>query len=181
MRFKKSCFGMIELLVVIGITAIILVLLLPAFFKIRTRARVSTDINNLHQIYLAMQTYASNNNNYLPYISSIADVDGEKSKTLWLLLPYVGYDTAVISPTVSDLNGRSIYEAMSSDPASTPTPGYAYDPTYTGGVHVDEPLRFDLSISDDTSIVSATDDKYTNHMPYLTISGAVYSGFGDEN
>jgi prepilin-type N-terminal cleavage/methylation domain-containing protein len=56
---KQSGFTLIELLVVISIIAIIAAAAMPAFTSIMLKGRMSDQLNNGRQIYLAMRSYAS--------------------------------------------------------------------------------------------------------------------------
>ncbi len=62
-----SAFTLIELLVVIAIIGILAAMLLPVLSKSKNRAISLTDINNLKQIIIATDLYASDNGDALPW------------------------------------------------------------------------------------------------------------------
>lgn len=63
---RKAGFTLVELLVVIGIIAMLIAMLLPALNKARFSARVVACASNQHQIYLAVAMYANDNHGALP-------------------------------------------------------------------------------------------------------------------
>lgn len=69
MRKRDRCkiygFTLIELLVVIAIIAILAAILLPVLQKAQEKAKASYCMNNLRQIGLASNMYATDNNDYL--------------------------------------------------------------------------------------------------------------------
>ncbi len=65
-RAFPSAFTLIELLVVIAIIAILAALLLPALARAKESARRTACANNLRQLRLATQVYATDSSGYLP-------------------------------------------------------------------------------------------------------------------
>lgn len=63
---KRSGFTLIEMLVVIGIIAVIAAVLFPVFARAREKARASACLSNYHQIGLAIQQYASDSDGNTP-------------------------------------------------------------------------------------------------------------------
>lgn len=91
----KRGFSLVELLVVIGIIAILVAILLPAVNAAREAARRTACRNNLRQIGIALNSFHSARSKFPPFLISrtgnpqrIADVD-KGANWLVFLLPYI--------------------------------------------------------------------------------------------
>jgi len=65
-RVAAKGFTLVELLVVIGIIAVLIAILLPALNKARQAAYTTMCLSNLRQVYLDVHTYADQNNGTVP-------------------------------------------------------------------------------------------------------------------
>jgi prepilin-type N-terminal cleavage/methylation domain-containing protein/prepilin-type processing-associated H-X9-DG protein len=86
---RQSAFTLIELLVVIAIIAVLVSLLMPAIQRARASARKAWCANNMRQIGLAIQHYASVNEGRFP--NSSCAVEDSAASEIWIgqLAPYV--------------------------------------------------------------------------------------------
>ena len=61
---RSSAFTLIEMLVVIGIIAILSALLFPVYSRVREKGRAASCTSNLRQLALAFQQYTSDNGTF---------------------------------------------------------------------------------------------------------------------
>jgi prepilin-type N-terminal cleavage/methylation domain-containing protein/prepilin-type processing-associated H-X9-DG protein len=95
---QKKGFTLLELLVVIGIIAILASMLLPALTGARAWAKSASCINNFRQLYIGgVSNYANDYNGYFPATHCAAS-----SNTFWntgtILGQYFGIETGALCP-----------------------------------------------------------------------------------
>jgi prepilin-type N-terminal cleavage/methylation domain-containing protein len=75
----RRAFTMVELMVSIGILAILMALLLPVIGKARRQAKVTACASNLHQLCLAINNFAATNDGAFPNL----DIPGATGGNTW--------------------------------------------------------------------------------------------------
>lgn len=101
-------FTLVELLVVIGIIALLISILLPALSKARSAARMSQCLSNHRQIMLAMNLYANENRGFIPPQRGTQTYDGITGDWPWythrFLGKFMGSSRGPKAPEASTLN-----------------------------------------------------------------------------
>lgn len=119
MRLIRQCvlhrraFTLVELLVVIGIIALLIGILLPVLSQARTAARTTICLSNARQIAQAAQLRAGESEGYLPLAGMVVVADGEEQnlpaalhdsrqrRYEYAISPLPGYDRELLSFPVS--------------------------------------------------------------------------------
>jgi prepilin-type N-terminal cleavage/methylation domain-containing protein/prepilin-type processing-associated H-X9-DG protein len=123
MREKKG-FTLVELLFVIAIIGVILSLLAPALLTVKRRARCVECISRLHQLSVAIHTYATGHDDTLPYVSSGPEAQPHPKR--W-------YQPSTGVPSVSRfLELLDMPESLAACPADNGCARQSYYPTPPG-------------------------------------------------
>ena len=90
MRYRKG-FTLVELLVVIGIIALLISVLMPALNGARTQARLVQCSSNFKQVHFALMAYAQDHGGFLPPSSDNNwEAQGTNAETFTRLNTYLG-------------------------------------------------------------------------------------------
>lgn len=104
----RRAITLVEVLVVVGILALLVGLLLPSVQKVRVAALTIKSRNHLKQIGLATQTYAADHDSRVPWAIALGDIGADNNATVFVaLLPYIEQDALYRSLTLSSSGTQS--------------------------------------------------------------------------
>ena len=110
---SRAGFTVLEIVIVIGIIAILAVLLLPVIEKVRARAQRLQCVGNLRNLHVAAAQYVQDNNQWPQIASSSEDEDDTAYAQEWIaaLAPYQVGKKNWICPTLQSLLGNPDYNS----------------------------------------------------------------------
>lgn len=138
---SKKAFTLIELLVVIAILAMLIGILMPALAKARQQGKAAVCLSNLHQMFIAAQNYASNNDDYYPpaYLLDPDPMDPLAINAAWDFTSTKDWNTMEESSEPGILWQDEVVEELHQCPSfrgesnsSSVYSGYNYNTSYIG-------------------------------------------------
>ncbi|MCI0705839.1 MAG: DUF1559 domain-containing protein, partial [Planctomycetia bacterium] len=147
---KRRGFSLLEILVVIAIIAILIALLLPAIQRVREAALRAQSMNNLRQIQLSVQNFASTNNDQVPALNGDLKGPNPNESVLGAILPFIEqgaiHDRLYKNPPPGTLNLFIRVYVSPADPTLDEEHNHAGPASYAANAWAFQP-RFSLATS----------------------------------
>jgi len=111
---SRRGFTVIEILVTLGITAVLIAIALPTYARITQRGRAAACLSNLRQIGMALNVYLGEHNLVFPELAGARNNTSQEVSSIdTVLLPYAGSTNVFACPSdargLAESTGTSYY------------------------------------------------------------------------
>ena len=113
-------FTLVELLVVVGIIAVLVALLLPALNKAREQANAAKCLSNVRNMQLAVLMYANANHGSLIQVGLPHGTAHDRADVAWIATLQEYYDVPLVARCPSDVSPHWVNEGVPAPNTGTP-------------------------------------------------------------
>lgn len=161
-KFRRSGFTLVEVLVVIGIIAILSALSYSVVTSTLARSREAKCLSNLRQIGLALTSFTAENDNYLPRVWGYTNTGSDPVD--W---------TKILDPYIPLVDGKTVYGMVYTCPSEAKPPAgninsvRHYTASYAlvsgnSGTNLSAPSRLITSIQYPSRTIAVTEGRLTS-------------------